>query len=131
MKKSKIVLFSFFIGLIATFLILRYVYKDHRDIATESASFSLVSTELITEFTTDAETATKKYLDQTVELSGTVSSISDSYFTLNQSIVCYTDSISISKLTSSQAIKAKGRFIGYDDLLGEIKFDQVTIIQQQ
>ncbi|MAD98088.1 MAG: hypothetical protein CMB99_12250 [Flavobacteriaceae bacterium] len=130
MKKSKIVLFSFFAGLIATFLILRYVYKDHRDIATESASFRLVSSELITEFSTDAEAATTKYLDQTVEISGEVSGVSEAYFTLNQSIVCYTDSLSISKISNSQQIKAKGRFIGYDDLLEEIKFDQVTIIHE-
>ena len=64
MSKSKIVLVAFFVGLISAFLILNYIYKDHRDISAEEAAFTIDATDMIEEFTTDAERSSSKYLDK-------------------------------------------------------------------
>lgn len=130
MKKSKIILLIFLVGLISGFLIFKYVYKDHRDISTEQAKFELVSKELLKEFSSNSATATNKYLDQTIKVSGKIQSINEGYFSIDELIICYTDSLTLSKLKPSEEVVAKGRCIGYDDLLGEIKLDQVTIAKK-
>ncbi len=104
-----------------------YMYKSHRDISEEKAAFVLTSSELTKEFTADMEASIKKYLDKTIELNGRVTEIEKDNFMLDNTIVCYTDSITITQLIKNKLINVKGRSIGYDELLDLIKLDQVTI----
>lgn len=108
-----------------------YMYKDHRDIASEDASFSKAVKDLESEFIQNDSLANKKYLDKTIEVYGKITSMDAT----NKIIVLDdkmegTSQQSISQgLTVGKQVKMKGRFIGYDDLLGEFKMDQVTIRQ--
>jgi len=104
------------------------MYQDHRNIATENAQFKKKSTELIEEYQRDVQIATTKYLDKTIEIEGSVTAIDLSNFTLNNAIICYTDSLTMRKIKLASSIKVKGRSIGYDELLEYIKFDQITLI---
>ena len=105
-----------------------YIYQEHRNIAEENAQFKKNSKELIEEYQHDIEATTTKYLDKTIEISGEVTAIDTHNFTLNNGIICYTDSLTMVKIKLATAIKVKGRSIGYDELLEYIKFDQITLI---
>lgn len=105
-----------------------YIYQDHRNIANENAHFKKRSKELIDEYQHDIEATTTKYLDKTIEIEGEVTAIESDSFTLNNAIVCYTDSLTIREIKLTTDIKVKGRSIGYDELLEYIKFDQITLI---
>ena len=108
-----------------------YMYKNHRDIASEEASFSIAVKDLESEFIQNDSLANKKYLDKTIEVYGKITSMD-----ATTKIIVLDDKMegtsqqSISQgLTVGKQVKMKGRFIGYDDLLGEFKMDQVTIRQ--
>lgn len=108
-----------------------YMYKNHRDIASEEASFSIAVKDLESEFIQNDSLANKKYLDKTIEVYGKITSMD-----AKTKIIVLDDKMegtsqqSISQgLTVEKQVKMKGRFIGYDDLLGEFKMDQVTIRQ--
>lgn len=106
-----------------------YMYKDHRDIANEDASFSLTVKDLQTEFSQNDSLANKKYLDRTIEVYGKISSldVASNAIVMDEKLLG-TFKTKVSKdLTVGKEVKIKGRFIGYDDLLEEFKLDQVSI----
>ena len=104
------------------------MYKSHRDISQEEAMFKVNSIEFIQEFTKDINASVDKYLDKTIELKGEITEIEKDNFILDNTIVCYADSIVLSHASVNEVITLKGRSIGYDELLEQIKLDQVTII---
>lgn len=72
-----------------------------------------------------------EWQDKVVVISGKITDLDDKGFMLSSSIYCQLrDSLKVSSLTADQNISIKGRIIGYDDLLEELKLDQ-CIIQQQ
>jgi predicted negative regulator of RcsB-dependent stress response len=108
-----------------------YMYKEHRNIADEDASFSLTVAKLETEFTQNDSLANKKYLDQTIEIYGKISSLdlASNAIVLDEKMFGTFQKTIDQGLTVGKQVKMKGRFIGYDDLLGEFKMDQVAIIE--
>ena len=116
----------FFIVITSLFLVYNYIYQDHRDIKTEQASYSTTAKALQLAFVNTPATSQKKYLDQSIEISGKVSKISKNAITLNGSIFCvFLDKNNSIKI--NQTLTVKGRFVGYDDLLEEIKLDQCSV----
>lgn len=106
-----------------------YMYKDHRDIASEEASFSLTVKDLQTQFSQNDSLANKKYLDRTIEVYGKISSmdVASNAIVMDEKLLGTFKSTASKDLTVGQQVKIKGRFIGYDDLLEEFKLDQVSV----
>jgi len=106
-----------------------YMYKNHRDIASEEASFSIAVKDLENEFTQNDSLANKKYLDKTIEVYGKMTSVdlTTKIIVLDEKMEGTTKQDIPDGLTVGKQVKMKGRFIGYDDLLGEFKMDQVTL----
>ena len=106
-----------------------YMYKDHRDISTEDASFSVTVDALQTEFTANDSIANKKYLDHTIEVYGKISSLDlgSNAVVLDEKVFGTFKNAMPKDLSVGKPLKLKGRFIGYDDLLGEFKIDQVAV----
>ena len=106
-----------------------YMYQDHRDIATEDASFSLTVKDLQTEFGANDSLANKKYLDRTIEVYGKISSldVASNAVVIDEKLSAIFKAKISKELAVGASIKIKGRFIGYDDLLEEFKVDQVTV----
>lgn len=106
-----------------------YMYKNHRDIASEDASFSIAVKDLENEFTQNDSLANKKYLDKTIEVYGKMTSVdlATKIIVLDEKMEGTTQQAIPEGLTIGKQIKMKGRFIGYDDLLGDFKMDQVTL----
>ncbi|MGK0252920.1 MAG: hypothetical protein ACI9OE_000373 [Mariniflexile sp.] len=124
MKKWLILIILCVLGL----LVYKYLYQNHRDIANETSIYSLSALDISNEFAVNPVASESKYLNKTIEISGVVTNYNSNNLTLNENVFClFSKNIQIEFLNNSQ-IKIKGRFIGYDDLLEQIKLDQCNII---
>ncbi|HEX8575883.1 MAG TPA: hypothetical protein VF677_06275 [Flavobacterium sp.] len=107
-----------------------YLYKGHRNISSEEASYAVSVDNLQKEFSENDSIANSKYLDNTIEVYGKISGIdvSSNAIIIDDKVFATAKDLNIKKLTVGKNIKVKGRFIGYDDLLENYKLDQITII---
>ena len=116
-----------------------FIYnKPHRDILGEKAQYSLSLVEMNNEFLADEDAAYKKYFNQVVEISGTAVSIDEKanerYDVVLKSggIIANGELIDIDIQPAEmidQQVMLKGLFIGYDNLLEEIKLSECSIKQ--
>jgi len=97
-----------------------------RDIQSEESAFKVSSDHLKNEFSNNTDQATKKYLNKTIEISGLISNVLDSIVTIDETIFCKMISFENVKNNKSK-VTIKGRLVGFDDLLGEIKLDECNI----
>lgn len=126
MKKLKfLIIFLILIG----FMGYNYLYKSHRDIESEIAVYSITSSEILNEFTLNIDQSTSKYLNKTIAIQGSVTDVIGTMILLDNRIVCYMKDSIYLDLNQNSIIEIKGRFIGYDELLEELKLDQCSIIK--
>lgn len=107
-----------------------YVYKAHRDIAKEEVSYDIAVPSLFLEYQSNESAANTKYLDKTIVVSGKLSSLNmeTKSIVLDEKLFAtFLDKIPATIQPNSQ-LKIKGRLIGYDSLLEEIKMDQCIIL---
>lgn len=126
-KKVKIIGVLFVIALIIGFSVFNYVFHGGaRDLATEDAAFTVTSKDIIAEFAANVPAATKKYSDKAIAVSGIVTAVSDSIVTIDNTIICNFKSPDTT-IKNEQTITIKGRLVGFDDLMGELKLDECSI----
>lgn len=128
MNRSRFFIGLLIIGLLILSITYKLVYKKHRDIAKEKASFELTSEAFINEFNDDEKTASERYLNKVILVGGTVSEIDDYGITVDKSVYAKFDQEIELTLTKNSRVKIKGRCIGYDELLETVKLDQCTLI---
>ncbi|NVK52300.1 MAG: hypothetical protein HWD85_05145 [Flavobacteriaceae bacterium] len=128
MLKRKYILISILLLALSLIIGYNYIYKEHRNISEEKAAFTVTSEAIFKEYNSDVDSATKKYLDKTIKVSGTVTEIDADNFTLDNAVVCYANKEILKKITKKSSLLVKGRNIGYDELLELIKLDQIIII---
>ena len=130
MKKYKIIISLVLLVLVPVGVYL-YIYKSHRNIATEEGSFRVTADKIFSEFQTNETKANAKYLDKTIVLSGEVSSIDfeTRSMVVSEKIFASFSSKIPKTIQPKTEIKIKGRFIGYDSLLEELKLDQCIIAE--
>lgn len=105
-----------------------YLYKDHRNIESEKVQFSLTAQQIHSEFKNDIDLSQDKYLNKTMEISGLVSEKNETEITIDDKVFCqFSKKITKQGIQPHSKITVKGRFIGYDDLLEQIKLDQCII----
>ncbi len=124
MKK---IVISSLVLILVLFLGYKYLYHEHRDIATEKAAFSVTVNQILKEFVADETKANAKYLDKSITVKGkitTIDSVTNSVVLDEKVFVLFTNSANV-KLNEN--IVVQGRLIGYDSLLEEIKIDQAQI----
>lgn len=128
MKKIALLLIGF---AVIGFGLYFYMYKNHRDIATESADYSITVNDLQSEFNKDITFSNKKYLDKTIEVRGKITSIDlpNHYIVIDTKLTAFFSDSVLNTVSLQKQVKIKGRFLGYDDLLEEFKMDQVSLSQ--
>ena len=94
-----------------------------RNLSNEATNFTVTSIEITKEFNENATVANKKYLEKAVAVKGTVTEIHANQIIVDDNIVCDLKSKN-SKIKLNQSITLKGRVVGFDDFMGEIKLDQ-------
>lgn len=127
----KIKLTLFFLLLIVIAIgIYFYTYKGHRDIATEKERYTIAVTEIFKEFQTNEITANSKYLNKTIAVSGDLSSVdlATKSVVINEKLFATFKELPPQNLQLNTKIKIKGRFIGYDALVEELKMDQCVLL---
>jgi len=125
--RKKVILF-FLLICVVSFGVYSYVYKSHRNISDEKASYTFKTNQLIEEYSRDENSANSKYLDKVIVVSGKVTQINttEKSITLDEKLSgLVIDDLSTVKVDDS--IILKGRFLGYDELLEEVKMDQITL----
>ena len=126
---KKLLIGGIFLTIAISFGVYRYIYQDHRDIATEKADFTLTVPKMYDEFLSDEEKANAQYLNKTIAIEGKITAVdpSDNSIVVDEKLWgILLDSTKV-PLNIGSEIHLKGRFLGYDDLLEQLKFDQVTI----
>jgi tRNA_anti-like len=112
-----------------SFGVYKYVMTSgSRNLETEKSEFSVDSKQLVSEFTANDSLAISKYLNKAIEIKGTVTDKNENQVILDGIVICefkVADSI----LTKGKVCKIKGRFLGYDDLMGEIKLDNCFTVK--
>lgn len=128
MKKTGY-LFILILLLLMSWAFYSYLYKNHRDIASEEGAFSVTANSIYAEFNTEEKAANTKYLDKTIEVSGVVTAIDIVENTIvidEKMFVYFKDKLPVAIKMKSN-VKVKGRFMGYDNLLEEMKMDQAVL----
>lgn len=125
-KKLKI--FLIIIALLVVGGYFGYDYVMHggaRDIQSEETAFTVATKDIVAEFTNNVDAANKKYLEKPVVVSGIVTSVNGKEVILDNSVNCGFLTVDAS-VKKDQTFEIKGRVVGFDDLLGEVKLDQCT-----
>lgn len=124
----------FILGLIlivVAFGVYKYVYQEHRDIASEEADYAVTVGEIFSAFTGNDSLQNAKYLDKTVALRGKISSIDfdNKIITVDEKLSARFTEKLLETIKPQDSINLKGRVTGYNDLLGEIEMDQCTLVK--
>jgi hypothetical protein len=128
MKKIKVIgILILLLFLVCGYL---YVYKDHRNIATEKERFSMDVQTLFAVYQKNEIEADKKFLNETIVVNGIVSMLNkeDQVVVLNEKLVAVFSEKLANGIEIKSTVKIKGRLIGYDSLLEQLKMDQCVIL---
>ncbi|EZH73747.1 hypothetical protein ATO12_17585 [Aquimarina atlantica] len=127
--KNFILLVLAFITAISIVL-LSYMYKEHRTIHTEKVDTNTTAIEFYAAFIKDKVVFNAIHLDKAVELQGLITAIASNHIVLDQKI-----SVTLERdptaLKINKKVTIKGRYVGFDDLLEQLKIDQGTVISSQ
>lgn len=128
-KKVKIfLLVLIFLGLIGYVGYNYVMFGGARNLEEEQVEFTVSSKKLISEFTNDTDASNKKYLEKAIAVTGKVTSVQKSEIIIDNSVFCILKEPS-SVIKENTTITVKGRVVGFDDLMGEVKLDQCFIIK--
>lgn len=108
-----------------------YVFhKPHRDIAAEDASETLTAAALVEEYNEDVTSANAQYLDQVIEVSGTLGEVTENSVKLEEGVYCdLTPGSNTAELKVGQRITVKGRIVNYDELFEEVRLDNGQLVE--
>ena len=123
-KKFKIIIFSIVAIIVVTFA--GYYYVMHggaRNLSNEETAFTISSKKITNQFAANVDASNKKYLDKAIAINGIVTNVNGKEVILDNSIICNLKEVDAS-IQKNQKVTLKGRVVGYDDLMGEIKLDQ-------
>jgi hypothetical protein len=129
MRKKIIIALILILGL--SFATYQYMYKSHRDISSEDASFTETVAQVHSAFQKNDSLANSKYSNKTIEIYGKITSIDlqNKIITVDEKLSATCTNSIPNNLKPQNSITLKGRVVGYDDLLEEIQMDQCTIKQ--
>jgi hypothetical protein len=123
-KKFRIIALSIMLIGITAFTGYNYVmYGGARNLTTEDTAFTVSSKSITKEFTADIDLSNKKYLEKAIAIKGTITKITGTEVIIDDSIICNLKNFD-STIKKNQVVTLKGRVVGYDDLMGELKLDQ-------
>lgn len=108
-----------------------YYYVMHggaRDLASEETAFTVSSKSITDEFTTNVDLSNKKYLEKAVAIKGKITSISGLEVIIDNNIICTLKEMD-SSVKKEDEVTVKGRVVGFDDLMSELKLDQCFILK--
>ena len=105
--------------------------KPHTDFSKSRSEFTIESKDLIAFYQIDTDNENARYLDKILLLTGIVTGAEENIIILDNGIVCTLDpSQKVNeKINLGTKVSVRGRCIGYDDLLEEIRVDHSFIMK--
>lgn len=123
-RKFRIIVFSIVAIGITGFTGYNYVmYGGARNLSNEETAFTVSSKSIANEFAANIDVSNKKYLEKAIAIKGTITKITGTEVIIDDSIICNLKDFD-STIQKNQVVTLKGRVVGYDDLMGELKLDQ-------
>ncbi|WP_310555850.1 OB-fold protein [Flavobacterium sp.] len=128
MKK---IFFIAIIAIVSVYLGYSYLYKGARDYASEETIKIESVLKFNSELAKDEVNANKKYLNKIIEISGIVTQIdaAQKAILIDEKLFAIVVNSDFEKVKLNSNVHIKGRFLGYDELLEEIKLDNCYLIQ--
>ena len=99
------------------------MFGGTRNLTKEDTAYTVLSKSIVNEFASNAEFSNKKYLEKAIAIKGTVTKISEKEVIIDNTIICNLKDLDPT-IKVNQSITIKGRVVGYDDLIGELKLDE-------
>lgn len=103
-----------------------YAYQDRENIETSDPSITLSAIEAIKIFQDDDPNNNAELQNKIVQIAGNVTTISSTGVTLDHQVIVLLEEPV--KAAAGGGLTIKGRCIGYDDLLEELKIDEAVIV---
>jgi len=132
-KKIYWTIFRFFLPLSIIGLIIIYntYNKPHKDFNKSPFEVAIESEELISLYQDNTDNANARFLDKILLVKGNITNIESDIIILDNGIVCTLDPSQVvtEEIHLNKNISVKGRCIGYDDLLEEIRIDHSFIMR--
>ena len=132
-KKIYWTIFRFFLPLSIIGLIIIYntYNKPHKDFDKSPFEVTIESRELISLYQDNTDNANTRFLNKILLVIGTITNIETSIIILDNGIVCTLDPSQIitDEININNKVSVKGRCIGYDDLLEEVRIDHSFIMK--
>ena len=122
-KKSKWILLVISIIFIGGVVVYKQVYKPHKTTEEIEAVYAGSSEKFIAEL----QKGFDKWNTKTIELEGTITSVVNNGFILDDFIFCQLRKDASLTKKQQDKITVKGTVIGYDELLNELKLNQCII----
>ena len=132
MNNKKILIGFTLFSAIVIFAIVYFSFnKPHKNFVKAPLDYTIQSTELFQKYQLDVSNANASFLDKILSINGTIKEISSNMIILDGNIVCsFNPPQTIDpKLKLTDKISIKGRCIGYDDLLEEVRIDNCSLMQ--
>lgn len=104
-----------------------YINQSHRDIENENAEFNVNAIDIASYFSENTSLAETKYLNTTIAAKGNITEVNSNSITLSDKVFCQFTKALDTTLKNNTTVNIKGRVIGYDDLLEQVKLDQCSI----
>ena len=132
-KKKYWTIFRFFLPLSIIGLIIIYntYNKPHKDFDKSPFEVTIESRELISLYQDNTDNANTRFLNKILLVIGTITNIETNIIILDNGIVCTLDPSQIitEEIKINNKASVKGRCIGYDDLLEEVRIDHSFIMK--
>lgn len=124
-RKSRILLGCFLLIVGGVYVIYQYAYQSHPKTENQQVSFE----ESASKFKEEISQNTTKWQNSYVLIKGSITSLEGGNIVLDETIFCQINSDkNYKQLSVGSQVQIKGRFIGYDDLLEEIKLDNCILM---
>ncbi|WP_244165454.1 OB-fold putative lipoprotein [Flavobacterium phragmitis] len=102
------------------------IFKEARNIASETPYFRITAKKLIEDYTADPKKADSLYLNKTIEITGKATKETDSAIVMENTVFClFKEKLHTKMMDKKTTIK--GKCIGYDELFLEVKIDQCSV----
>ncbi len=125
MNKRRRLLLAVLLLLAGGYFAYNYMYKEHRDISSETSKLEISASYLLERYkTNDGD----ELLNTTITVNGLITQVEEGTVTLDSGVHCSLIDGSVGLVEGSK-MTIKGRCIGYDDLFEIVKLDQCTIIK--
>ncbi|WP_343488328.1 hypothetical protein [Allomuricauda sp. d1] len=105
--------------------------SKHREISKEEATFQIAADELQYFFANNEASSVQKYMDEVLEVSGTITEVEQNSIVLDKRVMVNFLANAENNFEDGQPIVIKGRCVGFDELLLQVKIDQASVIDKR